>query len=71
MKFIDKVKNYYREHGAAGVVWRSVEKLTGIRPGAISYEKWIRQNSRQETELQRQRTEEFAYMPLFSIVVPL
>ena len=71
MKFIDKVKNYYREHGAAGVVWRSVEKLTGIRPGAISYEKWIRQNSRQETELERQRTEEFAYMPLFSIVVPL
>lgn len=71
MKLVNKVQNYYKEHGARGVAWRVVEKLTGRRPGAISYEKWISQNTPGEEELDRQRKETFAYMPVFSIVVPL
>lgn len=71
MKFIDKVTNYYKEHGAKGVAWRVMEKLIGIRPGAISYSKWIAQNTPDERELARQRDEQFPYMPVFSIVVPL
>lgn len=71
MKLVNKVQNYYREHGARGVAWRVVEKLTGRRPGAISYEKWISQNTPGEKELDRQREETFGYMPKFSIVVPL
>ena len=71
MKFIDKVTNYYKEHGAKGVAWRVMEKLTGIRPGAISYSKWIAQNTPDERELARQGDEQFPYMPVFSIVVPL
>lgn len=71
MKLVDKVQNYYKEHGARGVAWRVVEKLTGRRPGAISYEKWISQNTPGERELDAQRAKTFAYMPVFSIVVPL
>ena len=59
MKFIDKVTNYYKEHGAKGVAWRVMEKLTGIRPGAISYSKWIAQNTPDERELARQGDEQF------------
>ena len=71
MKFKDKVINYYKEHGIRGVAWRVVEKMTGIHHGSISYEKWIRQNTPDGTELEKERAEQFPYTPLFSIVVPL
>lgn len=71
MNMVNKVKNYYKEHGARGVAWRVAEKLTGRRPGAISYDKWISQNTPGEDELAAQREEAFAYRPVFSIVVPL
>lgn len=71
MNFVEKVRNYYKEHGAGGVAWRAAEKLTGRRPGVISYEKWIQQNTLGEKELEAQREKEFPYRPLFSIVVPL
>ncbi|MEE0419926.1 MAG: glycosyltransferase family 2 protein [Lachnospiraceae bacterium] len=70
-KIVGKIKNYYREHGVAGVALRTVEKLTGIRPGAISYEKWYRIHQPDLRELERQRGEVFPAQPLFSILVPL
>ena len=71
MNMVNKVKNYYKEHGARGVAWRVAEKLTGRCPGAISYDKWISQNTPGEDELAAQREEAFACRPVFSIVVPL
>lgn len=71
MKLSEKIGNYYKEHGIRGVVWRVVEKITGNRPGIISYEKWMSQNLPDEKELGRQRKEVFVYRPCFSIVVPL
>jgi len=70
-KLIKKITNYYREHGGTGVALRTVEKLTGFRPGAISYAKWYHQDKASAAQLQRQRTEAFSVLPLFSIVVPL
>lgn len=71
MKMSDKIANYYREHGLRGTAWRVVEKLTGVRPGVLSYEKWIAQNTPSPEELKAQRRAKFPHMPLFSIVVPL
>lgn len=70
-KIIGKVSNYYKEHGMSGVAWRTVEKLTGIRPGAIPYEKWYKTHEIDTAERRRQEGEVFSVSPLFSIVVPL
>ena len=70
-KWMVKVSNYYKEHGAAGVIWRVIEKTTGCRPGAVSYEKWLPLHLPSEQELKKQRHTRFKSEPLFSIVIPL
>lgn len=65
-----KVVYNLRKNGFKATLEKCVRRL--LHPSdKVSYEKWRMKHMPKPEELNRQRQEQFAYQPLFSIVVPL
>lgn len=60
---------YLARNGFAATVYKVKSKLSGHEPN--SYANWLKKYDVTEEELARERQETFAFMPKFSVVVPV
>ena len=67
--WIDKAIAYYRQFGIKATFSRVGEKI--LQKKYSDYEHWLKRHLPTEVVLQKQRKENFSYMPKISIVVPL
>ena len=64
---LDRLKNYYRQHGFLGTLKKIIQTARGID----AYHQWFLDHKADEKQLELQRTAVFSYTPKISIVVPV